>query len=123
MSCVSSLGQSSSEDLNSLCAESTDCRAKVFFFFNCVYAVHKQVFKIIFENYFLSNTVQQPLIQHFHCISISNHPETVIVCRRGGCSVVAENFACVWETLSSILSAISSNVNWLLCLCFISGEA
>lgn len=32
MSCVSSLGQSSSEDLNSLCAESTDCRAKVFFF-------------------------------------------------------------------------------------------
>jgi hypothetical protein len=41
-------------------------------------------------------------MQHFQCIIIRNHPETVIVCMRGGCSLVAEHFAGMWEALASI---------------------
>lgn len=89
-------------------------QSKGFFFFKLhLYCACTGVKTKSFKNYFLSNAVQQPFMQHFHCISIRNHPGRVIGCRKGGCSLVAENLAGVWEALLSLSVPERQNENHL----------
>lgn len=71
------IGQSGSECLNPLCAESTECRTEIFFFLNCIYTMHVQVSKINPLELFPKQCSAGAVSTALHCISSRTHPERV----------------------------------------------
>lgn len=67
--------------------------------------MHVQVSKINLLELLPKQCSAEAVSTALQSISIRTHQGRVTACMKGGCSLVAEKFAGVWETLSSILSA------------------